>query len=496
MNKKLRLPIELSPSMNSYVQHSYPLAIIENNKICSLHVSNDGDEWLKTRNDVSAEYLWKEQKLIINNVKGRMDTSFLMQRKCNEKDEFIVKVNEFEIRDNLSYVRMSAGSMEQKEKEEDAFFRWNQYDITVPEKLIKLDGHFNLYYRMRRTDQKIEVCASQDRYTWGLVHSQNLCVEEGLEVFFFLEIYFGENIYEYWRNMNYIQLVYNKDDTNSVWLDYFTYPRKRYDASYQEFSYFLDTEYLNLDKSMLHYDDVHSLIKNGCEEDYYINVNINELYIPERQDLEKREHFHYNLIFGFDDEARVFYALGYNQSGKLEIANIPYAVVDDLKNVGNGVVRYKKNVNTAKFEFSIDYVLNSMEEFLYGIDSSVKFMGVIGKQKGIYGINIFQELLYTERGRELITTDRRVSYLLYEHAVNMIARMKFIYQLGYLDAIKRDMILEIGNRMLKTAEFLKNKVIKNIYKGNLQDKILELLRELAELEKFFYTEAINALNNG
>lgn len=495
MSDKVVLPIIEAPSLNSYVHHSYPCAIIEDKSICSLYVSNnDEHQWKVENTNAALEYLPEQQILTIENKKGRADTYAVMQRQCGICDEIIVKVNQFVLMDSLSYIRMSVGTQNQYQKEDDVFFRWNQYDITVNERLIAFEGHFDVYYRMRRNENSIEVCASQDKFAWIPVYWNEIEFDYNQDVFFYIKIYYGENYYEYWKNMNFIQMVYNGNDYNRVYLDYFTFPRKRYDASYQEFSYFLDTEYLLMDECLEPFDSIVLFIKDSLRHGYYVNIDIDEQYIPERQDLEPKEYFHFNLVYGYDDEKEVFYALGYKQSGKLSTAYISYHVlVRDI--VGKNVVRYKKNINTTPYMFSIDYLLKSLEEYLYGIDSSEKYMGVIGKQKGVYGINVFNELLYTERGRELIVTDRRLSFVLYEHCVNMIDRLNFIDKMGFLDKESREYLFEIGYEMLKASEILKNGVIKNIYKKNMSEKIMFQVNILFELEKKFYGELVKILHN-
>lgn len=495
MSKKCILPIVESPSMNSYVHHSYPLAIIEDKSIGSFYVGSRFDKpWKIEETDASVDYNPETNQLILENKKGRTDSTLKLTRLCDTNDEMIVKINDFFLYDNLAYVSMSVGNRQQLAEEEVNFFRWNQYDISVKERKIAFDGHFYLYYRMRKTESHIEVCASNDCSSWLTVYEMDAVYDASQDVCFQVEIYYGENYFEYWKNMNYIQMVYNGRDCNTVYLDYFTYPRKRYDASYQEFSYFLDTEYLLLDECLGIYENVISFIKDSIDRNYYVNIDIDEQYIPERQDLEKKEYYHFNLFHGYDDEKQELYALGYNQSGRLKSVPISYSVMN--RNIlGSNVVRYKKNVNTAKYAFSIDYVVNSLEEYLYGVDSSEKFMGVIGKQQGVYGINVFEELLHTERGKELIVTDRRLSFVLYEHCLKMVERLAFIDRLHYLNKDNREALLEFGNRMLKTAETLKNRVIKNIYTQNQEERILEKLNELYEIEKEFYVELIGSICN-
>ena len=61
-----------------------------------------------------------------------------------------------------------------------------------------------------------------------------------------IELFYGNNQYLPWKYMNYIQLFYKPQDWNTVYLDYFMFPRKGWDASYNYACNFLDTEYDSL----------------------------------------------------------------------------------------------------------------------------------------------------------------------------------------------------------------------------------------------------------
>ena len=136
-----------------------------------------------------------------------------------------------------------------------------------------------------------------------------------------------------------------------------------------------------------------------------------------------------------------------------------------------------------------------MVELLYGVDSSERFMGIIGKQPGIYGLKVFDELINTERGQELIVTDRRLSFVLYEHCLGMMERLTFLIRMGYVAEKRQDHLIALGKKMLNSSEVLKNRVVKNIFTQNMADRIMTQLSELYQLEKEFYTELIDVLTN-
>lgn len=122
--------------------------------------------------------------------------------------------------------------------------------------------------------------------------------------------------------------------------------------------------------------------------------------------------------------------MGYNERGKLITTAIPYAIFWE-EIYGDYVVWYKYSVNTFEYKFNIQYVIQSIREYFYSIDSSFKFSGILGSRTGCYGIKIFDKLRFTESGKQLLMNDKKISSVLYEHCRLMQERVLYMGRNGF-----------------------------------------------------------------
>ena len=479
------LHINSNPIITSYVQHSYTNAIVDNNRIATVYIDNISDFELGNEEpDLYYEINQDLNTLELKDKKQRRSNSFHVKRKCKQIDEVIVKLNEVKLLDSLTFVRVSIGTDEEFLEDRDFFLRWNQYDITLRDTHVSHPSHFYLYYKLTKTNNLVQVSVSKDREDWKMIYTEDMNLTQQ-DVNIYIQIYYGKNQYEEWKYMNYIQLFYNESDVNTVYLDYFMFPRKGVDASYQYLCHFLDTEYINVTKCLDYYENIHHYIKDSIEQDYYVNMSLDEYYVPGRFAYKKVGYHHFNLFYGYNDELQEYYILGYNDRGKLATSAIPYHVLQS-EMYGENIVRYKYSVNSCEIKFDINYIKQAIQEYVYGIDSSLKFSNILSNREGCYGLNIFDKLRFTERGRDLIIYDKRISFVLYEHCKLMKERLLFLNDRGFIFEDRKNEINSMCEQMLHDAEVLKNTVIKNQLVHNMNENVLELLDCLFLSEKEFY----------
>lgn len=490
------LPINKAPSITSYVQHSYTNAIADDDSIATIYVENVQDvDWSFQDNDICYEINAESEEVSLRGKPGWTSTSFYMRRLCNEEDEIIVKLSEMKLLDALSFIRLSISTEKEflNQDDSDFFFRWNQYDITLKDMHISYDSHLLLYYKLNRLEDAIQVSVSHNKKDWDILIADTDILKNGNgNSYFYVQVYFGDNQYDKWKSMNYIQLFYNASDRNGVFLDYFMFPRKGVDASYQYLCHFLDTEYIEWNQCMGAYKSIHEYIKHSIQNGYYLNISLDEYYIPNRRVFGIYHYDHFNLFYGYDDELQEYSILGYNEKGKLDTSVIPYRVLLE-QNYGNYIVRYKYKVNSVPYEFNISYVIQSIKEFLYGMDSGLKFAGMLSNRKGTYGIRVFDELGNTKEGRGLLIRDKRISFVLYEHCCLMRERLGYLQNRGYLPENVKVDIYGQCSEMVQNAEKLKNMVIKNQMVPKYENEIMRLLEVLYHSEKYFYNNLLRLL---
>lgn len=490
-----KLPINTNPSISSYVQHAYPLSIIECKELISLYMSNiDKYTWQISEGDV--KYIVTSNKLdLFEDIQNRNNTNFYMWRKCNLSDEIIVKIDYIKRIDNLAYIEISVKYHEKSSNENIYKYKWNQYDIHINNKQYCYNTQKYVYHKIIRKNSKILSYISQNGKEWIFLDEFIIPIDRKEETYdLFIDIFFGENQYIKWKNMNFIQLFYNESDNNGVWLDYFIFPRKGFDASYHCFCNFLNTVYENLNEylegfSLLDY------VKWNISNNYYINICIDEFYLPNRWATSYQHYGHYNLFYGFDDDKNCFYILGYDINGKLSVTELSYndLLIDRVKL--NEIVKYRFVTNKYPIMFNLDYFISTIKEYIQGINSSIHTANLLTQEKSIYGLKIFDAFANTEGGKTLLINDKRISFLLYEHCKMMCEKVRYLYKNNYISSDAYDKIDKLCIKMINSSETLKNMVIKSIISNNIniKDRIISQLKILNNNEIELYNNLLYEL---
>lgn len=494
--KKNILPINQTPSITSYLHHSYTNAIIESDNLICLYIDSIGNyDWIVEKNDIYFNINKELNALILIDKPNRESKSFYMKRICKVKDEIIVFIENIKIIDALTYVQLSFGGKNELLEDYSFYMKWNQYNININEDIINRDLHQYSYYKMEKSGNLLLASISLDNENWELLCKRELAIDDKEDLYFHIHIYYGNNQYQPWKYMNYMQLFYNENDYNTVYLDYYMFPRKGFDASYNYMCHFLDTEYVNIEDYLNIYKNNEHYIKHSIDHEYYVNIALDEYYIQNRGASGKHHDGHFNLFYGYDDTRQEFLILGYNEYGKIVSTGVLY---DDLENAicSKNFVRYKYNPNQTKMNFCIEYVIQLLKEYVFGLDTSVRMTNILKATEGCYGMKIFDKLRFTERGKYLLINDRRVSYILYEHCVIMKDRLTYMVKNGHICVVAKNDLISLCNDMLNASGILKNLVIKHHFLENKENNILECLDSLYDLQVRFYTLLLDNINTG
>lgn len=484
------LPINDHPSLTSYVQHSYPNTIIESRDLLTLFVNKmDKYIWMSDSFDIESkimnEFLYLKEK-----NDNRDDTDFSIWRDCLSEDEIIVKTEYIKLTDNMTYIELYL-SEENNINKKLYSIRWNQYNVNVNDITYSIDTLKYIYFKLVRKGIILCSYVSMDGVNWELIDSIEIgevckCIKCNL----YIHVYFGPNQYLAWKYLNYLQLFYCDTDPNGLCLDYYMFPRKGSDASYQCLCHFLDTVYEKLEECIEIYKSIHNYIKYNINHSFYVNICLDEFHISDRSAFQ-REHFnHYNLLYGYDDIKSVYNIIGYNAGGKIVSTEVPY---DKLIIVGNDIVKYRYNTNPNRIVFNINFLISSVKEFIAGTNSSEKTMNLLTQQNGKYGFSIFDELLSTNKGNNILINDRRVSFVLYEHCKIMQDRLGFLFVNNFIPFINRQELVMLCENMQNSSGILKNLVIKYSINKNNESNVINQLKVLNNHVSLFYSRLLEVL---
>lgn len=407
------LPINIYPSITSYIHHSYVNAIIESNELLNLYVKDIGN------------YVWLSNSIDID----------------------------YRIKDDCLYL------------------------IGDTKKYV--------YYKVVKKNMVISAYISTNGEKWLLL-AENIISNDinYKDIVLTLHIYFGNEQYLTWKYMNFLHLVYRKEDFNGINLDYYIFPRKDIDASYNSYCHFIDTTYDDYNDYTTIFSSIQDYIKWNIDHSYYVNVCLDEFYLGKTN----AHYNHFSLIYGYDNENSIYNILKINSNGKLIKTTIDYDVFSVDKIItSNIIVKYRLNINASVASFNIQLFTLQIKEFVAGIDPSIRSANILTHQKGVYGLQIFYELMYTQEGRNKLIEDRRISFVLYEHCCIMKDRLYYLVENEFLKSNDIDKLVLLCAEMLITSEMLKNLVIKNMVLKNLESDIMKKLELLFSQETFFYS---------
>lgn len=487
--KKIILPIQENPSIITCIHYAYPCAIIESKELAIFDIKDFEQNIWNLQTDDTEIKIDGNRITVLKKELGE-NTNSVLWRKCNEKDEIIVKIEYVKLMDISRYIDifLFGDNMSEEIAKEDKScgVRWNPYGYFIEKHMYCYDTKHYTYVKICKENICINCYASNDGVTWKFldkkeVKDSNKLVNIGIHV------YSGIDQYDKWKKMNFIQLLYNEDNPyKGIWLDYYMFPRKNVDNSYMYFPNFLDTHYDTTYEAIDCFETLDEYIKWNISHYYYVELCLDEFYVQERSTYQKTHYPHYNLFFGFDDQLRVFYIMGYGCNSTPVISQLSYDTFNDNLIMSEKIIRYRYHGSEIKtLDFNIKRIKVGLYEFIHDIDSSEKMCNMLTGENVRYGISILKELATTKKGREHLLQDRRISFCLKEHCIMMGERLEYLYENEYLKDEHYLQLKQIYTQMHKLSTILLNLVIKNSFKPNKECKIYDTLLKLYENELLF-----------
>lgn len=228
------------------------------------------------------------------------------------------------------------------------------------------------------------------------------------------------------------------------WLmQYFIYPRLYYNEENWN-HLFLEEELEDiLVMKRLKYQEVQSNIisytKKNLEEGCYVNIHLDEFYISEKDFFQRRHYVHENLIYGYSDEERVFYAFGFGKKQKVQSFEITYEELLWGYEKGKlfsfcgakyltGEYPWPVTLCSLKeipeYSFEISCFVDKLKKHLYPSENEM-----VEGDLHIYGVNIYDAVLSELRGEsDKGFVDFRVLQIFYEQKKCIRRRLEFLQE--------------------------------------------------------------------
>lgn len=250
-------------------------------------------------------------------------------------------------------------------------------------------------------------------------------------------------------------------------------------------------KYLHFDRDIFlaFNQDIVTFIIESLNREYYIYLNIDEYFIPERKAYQRYNSSHDILVYGYNLGEEVFLTLGYNNENQLKTTKVPFQLFLQAFNNLDNIINYCTQINLYKFQknsqyhFNLKLVIETLEDYLFSQNTSERFSMLREPWDRAYGMEGYQYFrqyisLMNDNNSPLV----RDMHVLWEHKKLMTSRIKYMELNGYLSPLN-----SFSNNFSKIetmAMHIRNKALYYSIKKDpvVLDNITKLIDQLAHDE--------------
>jgi len=507
------LPIESNPSIQAYAHHAFTMAILENEE----HIGNeyfrfciDGYErnaW--ETNLENAEFQHTEEgRISLYGKEYATSVRGLLYRKCGKRDSLVVKLEKqmFSHGDSVFSVSISPDDFVEAEQIRNPLFtvslvrRNGMYIVKdstfCNEKIVSWEiGKYPIWLKVEKDGNEVKIFLAYEEGQWQTVMVQELSEIYGDNCCIGVSADGKYNQFYDWYFSNYVQLYCDSTVEIVGWMlsmDYYNMPNRNYKSQYV--NHFLEYQYEKYTDAILGFGSVLEYVKWKLRCGKYVELWLDEYYVRGRASYRKEHYEHGNLIYGYDEVNKKILMLGFGSRAELgEMNEDDFASALNLKKYEGRVCSITDHPNNIPFHFSIERFKEQLYEYANGIDTSVHDANVLTMKSGIYGRKIYDFLLDTKKGLELLFKDIRVGYIICEHNMIMKQRLRFLISRGYIDREQGTVLERDFDIVCRKSEELKLLLMKGKAVGISPEKVCNKLREIAKEEDKFYPKLLSSL---
>lgn len=524
---KKELPINHNPKIKTFSYYGFPHAIIDNadyNNEIAAEISVENYERYSWENRMgSLELVREKDNFQFRANKFRTNMNACYYRECGEDDEIVLRLNFQQYSQPWGNVNIFLAHWTESNPtlENLIFCRKGLYtddNSPINEKFLGRIGVYNkdgLFVRIRNSRIYFQHSVKNFPINMRIIKKKDMMIfrageEKEMEIYrceipndtgnlkigFQIELH--DNSYYRWLYSNHIQLIGDINDFDCKLKYYFG---KLKDYHYYTNDYFLNYNIINVQEYHEYGIDLLEFVKFNIGKKRYIETWLDHYYIEGQVEYDNRHFYHQFLIYGFDDESETINILGYNDNGilKKQVISYDHFKKCEEKNFStNMLVLIEYSQDSQVYELNIEYVAIMVKQYLEGYRSDVYISHFRTGDALKFGIRIYEELL-GDKGLWLITKDRRISFLLYEHKICMKERVLYLAEKGYISREDETNLLMQIEKIIGLAALLRNNAIKSLVSNSdkltkkIKDNILQLREKDIEFMEDFY-EAIVQYN--
>ncbi len=228
------------------------------------------------------------------------------------------------------------------------------------------------------------------------------------------------------------------------------------------------TIYVNTAAFKQGYIAVLDLIQYMLRTGHYVIGFYNEFYIPGKKAYKTYNFWHDYVLFGYDDEKKLFASAGYLAGGKYEKFEIKYDdFLDSIYNIGTDNVDiwfYKIN-SCYKVEFRIESILHNIGNYLNSKHESGIYRDSQNTYYGISAWDIYAKYVIDANTEAL---DLRFSRVFMEHKMLMLNRIQICIEEGCIN--DQSLLTEYKREIVDQAKAVHYLCLKCAKKSTLSAK--------------------------
>lgn len=317
-----------------------------------------------------------------------------------------------------------------------------------------------------------------------------------IEFQFEFSIYMGialcspvNNAYLNWIATNFIQLYCYKDfDTHAIPLNFST-------GIYLNDDFYSFCPYLrvqNIKYSLLKKNNINIIefIISALDDDNYVDVFLNEYFVPQGKGFGEYEYHHGNMIYGYDLQSKTFNIVGYNKHNLirhslLSFEQLEHAIIEDGREgwYRIGLLSIFKLHPYVTFTFNLALMLKQFEDYL-NAKNSLEGCSIMENNdpRIVHGIAIYDYLI---TNISVFQRDIRPLHVIWEHKKIMLLRLKYLKFHGYININDFQFLYSEYSSIERLAMQTRNLQLKNKLQynnGNIE-KIQKNVENIKRKEK-------------
>ncbi len=237
--------------------------------------------------------------------------------------------------------------------------------------------------------------------------------------------------------------------------------------------------------------DLVSAIIDESNNGNYVYIAFDDYYLPNKT----HEHeLHINMIYGFDDDERVFFSVGYDRENNYRKLLIPFEAAEKAFTSFRKVEVYRPNHNV-NYSFDKQYFLLQVQDFLASEHNFVTEEEMnecyLSKKDFFYGFKVYdrveEHLLQHIDGADL---DFRNIHQLYELSLLNMKRM--VYLKESLNFNISEKLIEMSSEIFEISKLMRNYTLKSQIKNDksLIKRVSEYLDLHREKNEYFYNQLL------